>query len=92
MGSGPERARFAQLPLATVLAVVAAGLLVVAFVDWETGCVVLALGLLLGAGLRLSLPRRAAGALVVRGRVLDATLLLVAGLAVLALALSVPGG
>ena len=82
----------AQLPLAAVLGVVAAGLLVVALADWEVGCVVVALGLLLGAGLRLSLPVSRAGALVVRSRVLDATLLLVAGLGVLVLALNVPGG
>ena len=81
-----------QLPLVAVLAVVGAGLLVVALVDWELGCVVVGLGLLLGAGLRLSLPVSAAGALVVRSRVLDATLLLGAGLGVLALALNVPGG
>ena len=81
-----------QLPLAAVLGVVAAGLLLVALADWEAGCVVVALGLLLGAGLRLSLPAGRAGALVVRSRVLDATLLLVAGLAVLVLALNVPGG
>ena len=82
----------AQLPLAVVLAVVGAGLLLVATVDWEVGCVVVALGLLLGAGLRLSLPVRSAGALVVRSRVLDAALLLIAGLGVLVLALNVPGG
>ena len=82
----------AQLPLAAVLAVVGAGLLLVALADWEVGCVVVALGLLLGAGLRLALPVRAAGALVVRGRVLDAAFLLGAGLAVLVLALNVPGG
>ena len=90
MGGGGGRS--AQLPLVAVLAVVAAGLLVVALVDWEVGCVVVGLGLVLAAGLRLSLPARRAGALVVRGRVLDATLLLVAGLAVVALALDVPGG
>jgi hypothetical protein len=90
MSSGPGT--FTQVPLACVLAVVGVGLLVVALADWEAGCVVISLGLLLGAGLRLSLPARTAGALVVRGRVLDATLLLVAGLGVLALALNVPGG
>ena len=90
--SSSGSALLAQLPLAAVLAVVAAGLLIVALADWEAGCVVIALGLLLGAGLRLSLSARTAGALVVRSRVLDATLLLGAGLAVLALALNVPGG
>ena len=91
MGGG-SGGRTGQLPLAAVLAVVAAGLLVVGLVDWEAGCVVVGLGLVLAAGLRLSLPAQRAGALVVRGRVLDATLLLVAGLAVMGLALDVPGG
>ncbi len=81
-----------QLPLASVLTVVGAGLLLVALADWESGCVVIALGLVLGAGLRLGLPVRAAGALVVRSRAFDATLLLLAGLGVLVLALNVPGG
>ena len=90
MSSGPGT--FAQLPLAAVLGVVAAGLLVVALVDWKTGCVLVSLGLLLGAGLRLALPVRAAGALVVRSRGLDAALLLGAGLAVLVLVFTVPGG
>ena len=89
MTAGPA---LAQLPLAAVLGVVGAGLLLVALADWEAGCVVVALGLLLGAGLRLALPVRAAGALVVRSRALDAAFLLGAGLAVLVLALNVPGG
>jgi len=96
MGSGRRRTgdtvRAAQLPLVAVLAVVGGGLAVVALRDWELGSVVVALGLVLAGVLRLALPAQVAGWLVVRGRVLDAAMLLGAGLAVLVLALNVPGG
>lgn len=73
-----------------VLAVVAAGLVLAATVGWQTGTRVLGLAFLLAAGLRLSLPARAAGWLVVRTRGLDAAVLLVLGVAMGALAETIP--
>ena len=79
-----------QLPSVLVLAVVAAGLGLAATVGWQTGTRVLGLGLLLAAALRLSLPARSAGWLVVRTRGLDAAVLLVLGAAVVVLAETIP--
>ena len=79
-----------ELPWAAVLAVVVTGLAATATGHWRTGAGVLGLGLLLAAGLRLGLPPRSAGWLVVRSRSFDATLLLALGLGVLALAVTIP--
>ena len=86
----PYAARVTQLPALAVITVCAAGLAVAAFVDWELGAFVLGLGLLIGAGLRLTLPVRAAGWLAVRTRGLDAAILLALGFAVVALANTIP--
>ena len=74
-----------------VLAVVAAGLALGALYDWLPGTVLLGLALLLAAAMRVGLPARHAGLLVVRTRRFDATILVVLGLAVVALAYAVPG-
>ena len=79
-----------QLPALGVLAVVAGGLVLAAVVDWQVGALVVGLGLLLGAGLRLTLPARRAGWLVVRTRGLDAAVLLGLGFAVVALSQTIP--
>ena len=79
-----------QLPSVLVIAVVAAGLALATGVGWQTGTRVLGLAFLLGAVLRLTLPARSAGWLVVRTRGLDAAVLLVLGLAVVALAETIP--
>ena len=79
-----------QAPSLVVLVVVGAGLLVVSRGHWRTGSGTVALGLLLAAGLRMSLPPRHAGWLVVRSRALDAAMLLLAGFAVLLLAATIP--
>ena len=81
-----------QLPLLSVLALVAVGLGLAALVDWQPGAFVIGAALLLAAGLRLSLRERQAGLLVVRGRVADASVLLVLGLALVALANAIPRG
>ena len=81
----------AQAPTAAVTAVVAAGLVMVAAAQWRPGLVVVGAAMLLAAGLRLSLSPRQAGWLAVRTRALDATLLLVLGFGLIALAGSVPG-
>jgi hypothetical protein len=79
-----------QLPSVLVLAGVAAGLLLATQVGWQTGTRVLGLAFLLAAGLRLSLPARSAGWLVVRTRGLDAAVLLGLGFAMVALAETIP--
>ena len=79
-----------QLPAVAVLAAVATGLALAATVDWQIGTLVLGLGLLLGAALRLALPPRQAGWLVVRTRGLDATVLLLLGFTVVALSQTIP--
>lgn len=81
-----------ELPALAVLGVVAVGLLLAALVDWQPGAFVIGAGLLLAAGLRLTLRERQAGFLVVRGRVADATVLLVLGFALVALANTIPRG
>ena len=80
-----------ELPLFVVLVVVAAGLLTAgARHDWRIGSAVVGLGLVLAAALRLTLPARQAGLLVVRSRPLDAAVLLTLGFALVALANSIP--
>ena len=75
-----------QVPLLGVLALSGIGLVVVAADRWARGLVLLAAGLILGAGLRLMLPARRAGLLVVRSRPFDVTCLLGVAVAVLVLA------
>jgi hypothetical protein len=79
-----------QLPSVLVLAGVAAGLLLATQVGWQSGTRVLGLAFLLAAALRLSLPARTAGWLVVRTRGLDAAVLVVLGVAMVALAETIP--
>ncbi len=83
-----------ELPTLAVLAVVASGLAVGALVDngWRPGALIVGLGLLLAAGLRLALRERQAGFLAVRGRTFDAAVLLVLGFALVALANTIPAG
>jgi hypothetical protein len=78
------------LPGLAVLAVVAAGLVAVSLSAWQTGVLLIGMGLLLAAGLRLSLPARTAGLLVVRSRAFDAAVLLGLGFALVLLANTVP--
>ena len=85
-----QRRRAAEWPLAVVLAAVVTGLVFVASDRFRAGTVVLALSVLLAAGLRAGLPTRTAGLLAVRSRVVDAVLLGVVGLGMLVLALIVP--
>lgn len=73
-----------------MLVVVAAGLALGAAGLWRPGAWVVAGGVLLAGALRLGLPARRAGLLVVRSRRLDAALLLSVGGALLVLAWSVP--
>lgn len=79
-----------QLPALAVLALAGLGLVVAAVVQGQLGAFVIALALLLAAGLRLVLPPARAGWLAVRSRGLDAALLLAVGFALAVLAATVP--
>ena len=83
------RSRAVRLPSLAVIAVVAAGL-GIATVDGRFGGLVIGLGLLLAAGLRMVLPPPHAGWLAVRTRGLDAALLTAVGFALVVLATTVP--
>ena len=79
-----------QVPVALVLGVVLLGLLAVTAHAWRHGTQVIGAALVLGAVLRIALPARQAGLLVVRSRVFDATILLVLGVGLVGLATSIP--
>ena len=79
-----------QAPALVVLALAAGGLLVAATVAWDLGTTIVGLAVLLAAGLRLALPVRSAGWLVVRSRGFDAAVLLALGFGLLVLTTSVP--
>lgn len=82
--------RLGQAPLLLALGLVGAGLAVTTTLDWQPGVVVVAAGVLLAAGLRLALPARTAGWLVVRSRAFDAAVLGALGVGLLLLATTVP--
>jgi hypothetical protein len=63
---------------------------VVAGGDWRLGVRILAVGLMVAAGLRLVLPARDAGMLAVRNRAIDVTVLAVMGGLIYFLASSIP--
>ena len=79
-----------QLPLLAVLVAVGVGLLLVFFVLWCLGLVVVGLALVGGAVLRARLPVRRVGFLAVRSRPVDVVLLAGAGLALAVIALAIP--
>lgn len=80
-----------ELPLLAVIGVEAIGLVAVALLrHWRVGCLVMGLGLCLGAVFRLTLPARQAGLLVVRSKGVDAAVLLALGFALVALANAIP--
>ena len=80
-----------ELPGACVLLVVATGLFGAGVLHaWRVGTLVLGLGFCLGAALRLTLPARQLGLLVVRSRGVDAAVLLVLGFALVVLANTIP--
>jgi hypothetical protein len=79
-----------QLPLLAVLLTVGVGLLLVTFEHWRRGLVVIGLALIGAAVLRLLLPVRRAGFLAVRSRPVDVVLLAGTGVALTAIALTIP--
>ena len=90
----PRTARSQRLwPLLVVVIGVAAGL-VVALVGedtWRLGCLIIGAFLGVGAVTRFALPPGEAGLLQVRGKVFDVAALGIASLAIIALAIVVPG-
>lgn len=88
--AAPSPGRWGQLPALLVLALVGAGLATAWQGHWRIGPGVIAAGLLLGSGLRLVLPPRRAGWLVVRSRLFDAGLLLAMASAMVVLAATIP--
>ena len=73
------------------IAVAAAALVLIAVFDrWRLGSAVLGLAFCLAAALRLTLPARQAGLLVVRSRAVDAAVLLTLGFGLVALANTIP--
>lgn len=84
------RAMVRAIPITVVLAIVAVGLLLIAFAHWRRGAGALALAMLLAGGLRVVLSERVIGVLAVRGKVFDVTFYAAAGLAMLLLTITVP--
>ena len=84
------KAGLKQAPTAVVLAVLVIGLVAVTAHAWRHGSQIVGVALLLAAGLRVALPARQAGLLVVRSRAFDVTVLLTLGLGLVGLATSIP--
>ena len=82
--------RLAELPTLLVMGVAAAGLATAATGRWRLGVLLVGASMVAAAVLRLVLPARTAGLLVVRGRLLDALMMLGLGLATMVLVLAVP--
>ncbi|MGI8682533.1 MAG: DUF3017 domain-containing protein [Mycobacteriales bacterium] len=88
---GPaSRRRFTQVPVALAVGTLLAGLATVKLHHFRAGCYLVAVAMLGSGVLRLLLPARPAGLLVVRSRALDVVVLLTLGVAVLVLAKVVP--
>ncbi len=79
-----------EWPITLVLAVVGAGLLVVAAGHFRRGCVVLSFGIVLALFLRLLLPSADAGLLAVRAKKVDVVVMLVLAAGTTLLSLWVP--
>jgi hypothetical protein len=86
----PGSRRFGEWPLALVLAVILAGLAVVASGHFRRGTVVLSFGVALALFLRLLLPGRDAGMLSVRSKRIDVAVLSALAVGVGVLSLWVP--
>lgn len=76
--------------LLVVLAAIVVGMIYAYFGHWRRAALMVAGALMLGAGLRLVLPREWAGLLVVRRRTLDVTTMSLMGIAIAVVAFVVP--
>jgi hypothetical protein len=81
-----------QWPILSVYLGILAALIVVVYVDFRFGAILLSLSVLLAFLLRLRLPDSAAGLLKIRRRRVDLTVLATLGTFLLILALVVPQG
>ena len=81
-----------QWPILSVYLGILAALIVVVFIDFRVGAILLSLSVLLAFVLRLRLPDAAAGLLRIRRRRVDLTVLATLGTFLLILALVVPQG
>lgn len=81
-------------PVLVVVAGVLTGLLISVFGrdTWRLGGLVIGCSLLVGAVIRIVLPEREAGLLQVRSRGFDSTVLIIGGVAIVALAIAIPPG
>lgn len=79
------------LPLAAVLATFAIGIVLIYLQYWRRGSFLLGAACMLAALFRLLLPTHAAGLLVVRSRTFDVIVCALLGIALMVLALVVPG-
>lgn len=80
-----------QWPLLLVLVAMGVGMWLVAEWHWRRGCFVMGAAVGLASLLRFLLPQQVAGLLVVRGRLFDVSVTAFASLAIMVLALVVPG-
>jgi hypothetical protein len=81
-----------QWPILSVYLGILVALIVVVFIDFRIGAILLSLSVLLAFVLRLRLPDAAAGLLRIRRRRVDLTVLATLGTFLLILALVVPQG
>lgn len=81
-----------QWPILSVYLGILAALIVVVFIDFRVGAILLSFSVLLAFVLRLRLPDAAAGLLRIRRRRVDLTVLATLGTFLLILALVVPQG
>lgn len=77
-------------PLLLVVLVLVSGTVVAGFGHWRRGSLIIAAALVLGAVLRLVLPRTFAGLLVIRRRWIDVAVMASIGIAIAAVTMIVP--
>lgn len=88
----PEAQPDTLWPLLLCLLVVVGGGVTMALGQWRSGAIIVGAATLLAAGMRLVLPRQVAGLLVMRRRWIDVLVLAGLGIAIIAVAVSVPPG
>ncbi|MER7077825.1 Protein of unknown function [Saccharopolyspora antimicrobica] len=84
--SGGKSRLSTHVPFGLVLLIAAIGFLLVAMQHWRRGTVLLAVALLVAAGMRAVIPQERTGLLTIRSRVVD--VLLYSGFAVVILAVA----
>ncbi len=87
----PPSGALREWPLATVLAVVMAGLVTAGLGEFRRGAVLIGVGVSIALVLRMILPTRSVGLLAVRSRAIDVVCLAVLATALIGFALWIPG-